>query len=85
MYPYTDFFSEHEPEGMEFLNDLDTENEDLRSHLNARMGTSHNPPNEVPQQDPINIIHKVPTYQPMPTLMPYPYVINPIGVLDPNY
>nr|GLL16422.1 hypothetical protein Itr_chr01CG01300 [Ipomoea trifida] len=43
---------------MGFLTDTNAENEDLRSHLNARAELSHNHLEEVPIQDPVNIIHE---------------------------
>lgn len=57
MYPYLDFFNEPDVEGIEFLNDLNAENEDLRSHLNAHMESNRTRPEVVPQPDPVNIIH----------------------------
>lgn len=46
MYPYLEFFNEPKAEGMDFLNDIGTDDEDLRSHLNARMETDRAHPEE---------------------------------------
>nr|GMD48554.1 hypothetical protein Iba_chr10fCG7460 [Ipomoea batatas] len=82
MYPDMDFFAELETEDMGFLNNSAAESEDLRSHLNARMGVNDGP--DEAAQDPINVIHEVPMYQPGPTPVPYPYMVNSIQWLLPT-
>nr|GMD17534.1 uncharacterized protein LOC109155647 [Ipomoea batatas] len=77
-----DFFAEPAEEGMEFMNH-DADSDDLRSHLNSRAGLNRDV--EDPAQDPVNIIHEVPVYPHVATPVPYPYVINPMGIPDPAY
>nr|GMC54425.1 hypothetical protein Iba_chr01dCG16000 [Ipomoea batatas] len=62
MYPYLDFFNEQENKEMEYAADPETDDQDLRSHLNARMGSDRTHPAEPPPQDPVNVIHEVPVY-----------------------
>nr|GLL17271.1 hypothetical protein Itr_chr01CG11300 [Ipomoea trifida] len=58
---------------MEYVNDPEVEDQDLRSHLNARAGSDRTHPVEPPPQEPVNIIHEVPTYPPSMGQMPYQY------------
>nr|GMD47177.1 RAC-like 6 [Ipomoea batatas] len=71
-----------ETEDMGFLNNSAAESEDLQSHLNACLGVNDGP--DEAAQDQINVIHEVPMYQPGPTLVPYPYMVNPIQWLLPT-
>nr|GLL33572.1 uncharacterized protein LOC109155647 [Ipomoea trifida] len=63
---------------MDFNHNPDTNSDDICSHLNARM--ERNLGTEDLYQNPVNIIHEVPNYQPMATPMPYPYAFNPMGI-----
>nr|GLL29455.1 uncharacterized protein LOC109155647 [Ipomoea trifida] len=85
MYPYLDFFNEQENQEMEYIDDPEADNQDLRSHLNARMGSDRAHPVEPPQQDPVNVIHEVPVYPQATGPVTYQYPLHPMGVPDLNY
>nr|GMD06015.1 hypothetical protein Iba_chr06bCG11950 [Ipomoea batatas] len=85
MYPYLDFFNDPEPREMDFMNDPVLDDQDLRSQLNARVGSDRAHPEEPPPEDPVNIIHEAPTLPPGAGLMPYQYPVHPMGILDLNY
>lgn len=85
MYPYLDFFNKPEAQEMDFMNDLGTDGQDLRSHLNTRAGSDRTHPEEPPQQDPNNIIHEATTYPPGAGSVPYQYPVTPMGIPDLNY
>nr|GMC64619.1 ribonuclease H [Ipomoea batatas] len=85
MYPYLDFFNERETQDMEYMNDPEAGDQDLRSHLNARTGSERAHHVEPPPQEPIDIIHEVPVYPQGARQIPYPYTMNPMGVPDLNY
>nr|GMD32876.1 uncharacterized protein LOC109155647 [Ipomoea batatas] len=84
MYPYLDFFNEPENQ-MEDPDDHGTGDQDLRSHLNARMGSDRAHPVEPPPQEPINVIHEVPVFPQIVGQPSYQYPMNPMGVPDLNY
>nr|GMD76717.1 uncharacterized protein LOC109155647 [Ipomoea batatas] len=84
MYPYLDFFNEPENQ-MEDSDDPEAGDRDLRSHLNARMGSDRAHPVEPPAQEPINVIHEVPIFPQAVGQTPYQYPMNPMGVPDLNY
>nr|GMC53112.1 hypothetical protein Iba_chr01dCG3570 [Ipomoea batatas] len=71
MYPYLDFFNEPEAQEMEYVNDPEVEDQDLRSHLNARAGSDRTHPAEPPPQEPVNIIHESTNF-PAPGVSPAP-------------
>nr|GMC46367.1 uncharacterized protein LOC109155647 [Ipomoea batatas] len=85
MYPYLDFFNEPDAQEMEFMEDPEAEERDLRTHLNARAGLERAHPVEPPPQEPVNVIHEIPTYPQGAGQMPYQYPLNPIGIPDLNY
>nr|GLL29897.1 uncharacterized protein LOC109155647 [Ipomoea trifida] len=85
MYPYLDFFNDPEPREMDFMNDPVLDDKDLRSHLNARVGSDRAHPEEPPPEDPVNIIHEAPTVPPGAGPMPYQYPVHPMGIPDLNY
>nr|GMD34462.1 hypothetical protein Iba_chr09cCG12290 [Ipomoea batatas] len=64
MYPYLDFFNEPDAQELEFMDALGAEEQDLRSHLNARAGSVRDHPVEPPPEEPVNVIHEIPTYPP---------------------
>nr|GME18669.1 ribonuclease H [Ipomoea batatas] len=70
---------------MEYMNDPEAGDQDLRSHLNARTGSERAHHVEPPPQEPIDIIHEVPVYPQGARQIPYPYTMNPMGVPDLNY
>nr|GMC60957.1 hypothetical protein Iba_chr02bCG15510 [Ipomoea batatas] len=82
MYPYLDFFNEPETQEMEYMNDLEAGDQDLRSHLNARTGSERAHPAEPLPQEPIDIIHEhTPQYYPHPP----PYQFQPGVFSQPAY
>nr|GLL20082.1 uncharacterized protein LOC109184184 [Ipomoea trifida] len=85
MYPYLDFFHEQENQEMEYAADPEADDQDLRSHLNARMGSDRTHPAEPPPQDPVNVIHEVPMYPQATGPAMYQYPAHPMGVPDLNY
>nr|GMD27164.1 uncharacterized protein LOC109155647 [Ipomoea batatas] len=85
MYPYLDFFNEQENQEMEYAADPEADDQDLRSHLNARMGSDRTHPVEPPPQDPVNVIHEVPVYPQATGPVTYQYPLHPMGVPDLNY
>nr|GLL23711.1 uncharacterized protein LOC109155647 [Ipomoea trifida] len=85
MYPYLDFFNEQENQEMEYAADPEADDQDLRSHLNARMGSDRTHPAEPPPQDPVNVIHEVPVYPQATGPAMYQYPVHPMGVPDLNY
>nr|GMD26874.1 uncharacterized protein LOC109155647 [Ipomoea batatas] len=84
-YPYLDFFNEQENQEMEYAADPEADDQDLRSHLNARMGSDRTHPAEPPPQDPVNVIHEVPVYPQATGPAMYQYPVHPMGVPDLNY
>nr|GLL35697.1 uncharacterized protein LOC109155647 [Ipomoea trifida] len=83
MYPYLDFFNEPENQEMEYVDDLEAGDHDLRSHLNTRMGWTH--PAEPSPQDPVKVIHEVPVYPQTTGPVTYQYPVHPMGIPDLNY
>nr|GMD16255.1 beta-galactosidase-like [Ipomoea batatas] len=85
MYPYLDFFNEPENKEMEYADDLEAGDHDLRSHLNARIGSDRTHQAEPPPQDPVNVIHEVPVYPQTTGPVTYQYPVHPMGIPDLNY
>nr|GLL41911.1 hypothetical protein Itr_chr12CG14900 [Ipomoea trifida] len=85
MYPYLDFFNELDAQEMEFVDVPEAGDHDLRSHLNARAGSERDHPAEPPPQEPINVIHEIPTYLQGVGQVPYQHPMNPMGIPDLNY
>nr|GMC71100.1 aldehyde oxidase GLOX1-like [Ipomoea batatas] len=89
MYPYLDFFNEPENQEMEYADDPEAGDQDLRFHLNAHTGSDRAHPAEPPPQEPVNIIHEgtpqyyPPPYQFQPGIYPQPAYFLVPGV-SPN-
>nr|GMD52569.1 hypothetical protein Iba_chr11bCG12870 [Ipomoea batatas] len=72
MYPYLDFFNEQENQEMEYAADPEVDDQDLRSHLNDRMGSDRTHPVEPPPQDPGTPQYYPTPYQFPPGIFPQP-------------